>query len=384
MIGIVGGGPAGCFYASKEKLDDKIIFEADKEIGKPISCTGILTHSVNEILNMKKLKKDNPNIVVSRINKFKIISPNNKSIEIKQKQPDYIVNRTLFDQHLAKLAEDNGAVIKLNQKVLGYKKINQSIYKIKTIKETYNVNTIVAADGPNSIIAKQNNLLKRRKYAHGWQIRCKYPDLEEGTTIVHLGNNAFSWITPEDNKTARVGIIGNSSVEMKKAYRELIKPATKILENQSGLVPYYSRNFTLQQRNNDNLYKKNSLNKSNKENIFYLGDSAGMIKSTTFGGIIYGLKAAKILAEDKNNYEKIFQKKFSKELILSNLIRKFLDKMNIDDANYLINLFKEEKKRQLLGNIDRNYPSKFLCPLLLQNPNLIPFGIKLGLKALWK
>lgn len=384
MIGIVGAGPAGCFYASKEKSDEKIIFEADKEIGKPVSCTGILTHSVNELLNMKKLEKEKPNIVVSRLRKFRIISPNNNFIEIKQKHPDYIVNRTLFDKYLADLARDNNANIKLNEKVLGYKKIKKACYEIKTSKKKYNVNTIVASDGPNSIIAKQNNLLKRRKYAYGWQVRCKYPDLEEGTTIVHLGQKAFSWITPEDDKVARVGIIGNNSQYLRNSYKELIKPAIKILENQSGLVPYYSTSFPLQQRSTNKIHRKFSLNKEHRENIFYLGDSAGMIKSTTFGGVIYGMKAAEILASDKENYEKNFRKKFSKELLLSNLIRENLDLMNEKDSNYLVNVFKKEKKRQFLGNIDRNYPSKFLCPLLLRNPSLLSLGIKLGLKALWK
>lgn len=388
MIGIVGGGPAGCFYASKEVSDDKIIFESDKEIGAPISCTGILTHSINDLLNMKKLQRENSNIITSKLKKFKIVAPNNESITIKQKQPDYIVNRKIFDQYIASLAEENNTKIKLNEKILGYKKINKSTYKLKTTKSTYNVNTIVAADGPKSIIAKQNHLLNNRKYAHGWQIRCEFPDLEEGTTIVKLGNGAFSWITPENNRIARVGIIGPNTNEMKKAYKDLISPATKILENQSGLVPYYSSSFPLQQKINkiiqNKIYSKFSLHKTKKENIFYLGDAAGMIKSTTFGGIIYGMKAAELLAKDKDNYEKEFHKNFNKELITSNLIRKLLDNMSKKDANKLINIFKKEKKRQFLGSIDRNYPSKFLCPLLIKNSQLIPFGINLAFKSMWK
>ena len=388
MIGIIGAGPAGSYYSSIDNSDDKIIFEAKKEIGKPIACTGILTHSINDVLNMKKLKKEDPNIITSKLKKFIIIAPNGESITIKQKQPDYIVNRTLFDQYIANLAIENNTKIKLNEKVLGYKKINKSTYKLKTSKSSYEVNTIVAADGPNSIIARQNNLLINRKYARGWQIRCKYPNIEDGTTIVHLGNGAFSWITPESDKIARVGIIGEDTNSMKKAYKILKNKSIKILENQSGPVPYYSKKFPLQQKtivnNNHNISKNSFLNKTTKENIFYIGDAAGMIKSTTYGGIIYGLEAGKLLAKNKNTYEKEFHKQFNKELITSNIIRKLLDNVSKKDANQLVNIFKKEKKRQFLGSIDRNYPSKFLCPLLLNNPKLIPFGIKMAFKTLWK
>ena len=42
---IIGAGPAGCFYSSKEKHDDIDLFEEHKEIGRPFSCSGVLTGS---------------------------------------------------------------------------------------------------------------------------------------------------------------------------------------------------------------------------------------------------------------------------------------------------------------------------------------------------
>src|SRR3989344_6171094 len=115
MISVIGAGPAGSFYASKEK-NEVHLFEEHKEIGKPVACTGILTDAVENIIKVPE------KLIVSKIKRFKITGPNKKSIYIDLKKTNLVLDRAKFDQFLLEKALDNNAVLHLNEKFLGFKK----------------------------------------------------------------------------------------------------------------------------------------------------------------------------------------------------------------------------------------------------------------------
>ena len=71
MISVIGAGPAGSFYASlAAKKDDVYLFEEHKVVGRPVACTGILTDNVSDVI---KIPKD---LILNKIRRFKIVSPN--------------------------------------------------------------------------------------------------------------------------------------------------------------------------------------------------------------------------------------------------------------------------------------------------------------------
>jgi geranylgeranyl reductase family protein len=366
MISVIGAGPAGSYYSSLAAKNNEVhLFEEDKIIGRPVACTGILTDNINTILNI--IPKD---LILAKIKKFKIIAPNGKSIYIELKKPDIVLDRAAFDKYLFAKAEDSGAKIHLNEKFLGYKKIdayngnknkNNNQYMIKTSKSMYDTDMIVGADGPNSIVARSAGMFKERKFIQGLQVRAKYPELEEGTIIIHLNLGEFSWIVPENDKIARVGVVGVNSTELHEAYKKLISNA-KIIEHQSGIIPLYNPQ---QQLHKD------------KENIFLIGDAATQVKATTYGGILYGLHAGKLLSENKEAYEKKFNKTLGKELRLSLKMRELMNSMNDKQANGLIDIFQKKVNSKILSEHDRDYPSKFIMRLMLREPRLwkLGFGI---------
>ena len=107
---VIGGGPAGCFYASQ--VSDVHIFEEHKEIGNPIACTGIITDSIHSVVKVKK------STLVSHISSFKITSPDGKSLSIPFKKKNPIFDRKLFDHHMLELAIDNGSKVHHVEKFL--------------------------------------------------------------------------------------------------------------------------------------------------------------------------------------------------------------------------------------------------------------------------
>jgi geranylgeranyl reductase family protein len=356
MISVIGAGPAGSFYSSLAAKNDEVhLFEEDKVIGKPVACTGILTDNINEII--QKLPKE---LILTKIRRYKIISPNGKFIYIDLKKPDIVLDRAAFDEYIFSKTKDSGVKIHLDEKFLGYKKIGKE-YIIKTNKESYTTDVLVGADGPNSIVAKSAGLFQQRKFIQGLQVRTKYSELEEGTTIIHLNMGEFSWIVPEDDKIARVGIVGKNSVKLHEAYKRLIGDA-KIIEHQSGIIPVYDPKQRLQKDN---------------ENIFLIGDSATQVKATTYGGILYGLHAGKILSENKDTYEKRFNKTLGKELRLSLKMREWMNFMTDKDANTLIEIFQKDSNNKILAEHDRDFPSRFVIKLMLKEPRLWKLGFNI-------
>jgi len=220
---------------------------------------------------------------------------------------------------------------------------------------------IVGADGPLSSVAKSANIYGNRKFIQGFQVRAKYPNLEEGTTIIHLNLGEFSWIVPEDNKIARIGVIGVNSAKLRSDYQKLIKNAT-IIEHQSGIIPLYN--------------PKQQLRK-NKEDIFLLGDAATQVKATTYGGIIYGLLAGQYLSENKDSYKKRFNEKLGKDLWMSLKMRNLMNHMDDKQANELINIFEKQTNSKILSENSRDFPSKFIVQLLMKEAKLwkLGFGI---------
>ncbi len=354
MISVVGAGPSGSFYAWKEKTlnkSDVHLFEEHKVVGKPVACTGILTDSVNSIM---KVPKD---LIVSKINRFKIVAPNGKSIYIDLKKTNMVLDRARFDQFLFNKAEDAGVNVHLGEKFIGYKK-RDTHYQLKTSKKTYDAGMIVGADGPRSPVAKAAGLYGDRKFIWGWQARARFPKLEEGTTEIRLDLGEFSWIVPEDRHIARVGVLGLKNQRLLKDYKKLLG-ASKIIEDQSGLIPLYN--------------PKQQLRKG-KEDIFLLGDAATQVKATTYGGIIYGLISGGYLAEDKETYVKRFNEKLGKDLWISLQMRDLMNHMKEEQANELIEIFQKQNNAKILAEHDRDFPSKFIVQLLMKEAKLWKLG----------
>ncbi|MEM4710484.1 MAG: NAD(P)/FAD-dependent oxidoreductase [Candidatus Woesearchaeota archaeon] len=362
MISVIGAGPAGSHYALNERIindSDIHIFEEHKLVGKPVACTGILTDSVNSILKIPK------ELIVSNIERFKIVAPNGKSIYIDLNKKNMVLDRAKFDQFLFSKAVDSGAKAHLGEKFIGYK-IKNNHYLLKTSKNIYETDMIVGADGPKSIVAKTAGLYGKRKFIWGWQARAKFPKLEEGTTEIRLDLGEFSWIVPEDKHIARVGVLGVKNKKLLNDYKKLLG-TSKIIEDQSGLIPLY-----------------NPKQKLRKENIFLIGDAATQVKATTYGGIIYGLIAGKYLAENKETYEKRFNEKLGKDLWISLKMRDFLNHMKEEQANELIEVFQKENNAKILSEHDRDFPSKFVVKLLMKEAKLWKIGFQIFTNKLTK
>ena len=97
MIAIIGAGPAGSYlaYLLAKKGHSVELFEEHPEVGNPIQCTGLVTHSIYN--TYKPLQE----VIVNRIDKVRIFAPDGRHISIRFREKNIVFDRRAFDVSLA-------------------------------------------------------------------------------------------------------------------------------------------------------------------------------------------------------------------------------------------------------------------------------------------
>ena len=199
----------------------------------------------------------------------------------------------------------------------------------------------------------------------GLQARVK---LEKDKDIyeVYLGSSFpgfLSWVIPESNNVVRIGMIsdGRHVSDFKRWLKAHMSRGQKsnILDYQGGLVPVYDPG-----------------ERTSKGHVFLVGDAACQIKNTTAGGIVPGLFAANALCDsilNNKDYEKEWRKKLGRELWIHYKLRRILDRFSDKDYNYLIELCKKDRVREILEGESREFPSRMMLRLILNKPRFLRF-----------
>jgi len=353
MISIIGAGPSGCILAyelAKEGFDVDI-FEEHKETGSPIQCTGLVTKELFDLVHLKK------EFLVNKLDAVQVIAPNKSSVKIKVNE--FLLDRHRFDNYLLKKAIDAGANIHFSHRFIEYNRQNkQAIFKSNNRIKKIKTNTLIGADGPLSQVAKSAGIYDNRKFFIGMQATVK-ADFEKQVYRAFFGNIApgfFAWIVPESHKTARIGLATRQNT--RQYFQKFLKGKGKIMEKQAGVIPLYNKTQIVQ-----------------KKNIYLLGDAATFCKATTGGGLVAGLKSAKILADcikNKRNYA-FALKKLRRQLWLHAIIRSTLDRFSTEDYNTLIKLINKPRIKMYLSSNSRENPKSLIIKLLLAEPRLLYF-----------
>ena len=350
MIAIIGSGPVGNYLAYLLKDKEVYIFEEHNKTGSPVQCTGVVSNYLSKIIDVKDFVKNT-------VSKVRFIEDNN-ILELNIKK-EFIIDREKFDQYLAKLAVKNGAKLFLKHKFLGYKKIGNKYEIFFENGKKYIADILIGADGVNSSVSKAAGLGKN-EFLIGMQARAKM-NKEKNVYEIYPKNDFFGWSVPEGNGIFRIGYAGRNNV--KEGFNNLLEKSNvkKIIEYQSGLIP---------------VYRKRRISNGN---VFLVGDSAGQVKNSTGGGIIIGLLAAKKLAEailENKKYENLL-KGINKELDYHARIRKILDKFSSRDYTELFDFLNKAKIKKIFNELDRDFPKGFIFKLLLNEPRLLKFAVKL-------
>ena len=297
---VAGGGPSGSFTAlSLAKHGVNVdVFEEHNEIGLPSHCPGHLSINGLKSLGLYPLPSG---IVENTFYGAVFHSPKGKGFTVRLFNPvTCSVNRSLFDKHLAEMAEKAGAQYHLDSRVES--PIVESGFVrgviVKQRGETGKVfaKIVVDAEGVSSRILRQAGLpsLNRGMLVNGVQAEVeRVKDIEPNMVEVFLGNEYapgfYAWLIPsKDGEKAKVGLATKTGNPKLLLQRFMLKHpvASKKLRIARILHAAFHP-----------IPLGGPIPKACSNGFLAVGDAASQVKPTTGGGVIFGLTCARVAAE---------------------------------------------------------------------------------------
>lgn len=297
-IAVVGAGPCGSLAAlTATKRGAKVtVFEEHPTVGVPSHCAGHL--SLN---GLKHLGLTLPSSTVENMFKSAVfVSPSGKQFSVSFPSPvTCVVNRELFDQHLAKMASDVGVRYFLNSRVEALIREKTTIKGVIIGKqdetEEISSNIVINAEGVASRILKNAELnpLNSKMLVKAVSAEIdNVKDVENDRVEVYLGNRIasgfYAWLIPKKDGTARIGLAtnhGNPKQYLEQfIYNHKVSKAKfrrcKVLRLAYHAIPLGG-----------------PISRTYAHGFLAVGDVASQVKPTTGGGVITGLACARIAGE---------------------------------------------------------------------------------------
>lgn len=306
---VVGAGPVGCYTAQllKHYGYNPIILEEHPEVGKPVSCAGIVGRGIFEEMRLPVSRKS----VVNTIDGAKV-SYQETSFELRRPGVALIVDRSSFDQEMSQKLE-----IEFNTELHDIHQIRDG-YLLKTNNGEYFADLVIGADGPNSRVRKSLGFISDMKLYRGYQYRVKMPlERTDQVTVSYIKPfSLFTWLIPEGDGVVRIGTICNNPYQELNQFMEKNGLKGEIIEKNAGAIPVGNCELV-------------------RGNAALVGDAACQIKPITSGGIYYGMKSAELLVDSIREgnlaqYAARWSEEFEQEMKVCLLLRYILENMGDD------------------------------------------------------
>jgi len=282
-VAIVGAGIVGTYLAWRlaRKGLEVSVFEQKENIGGKV-CSGLISRRLWHFF------PENKNLVENEIKSANVHFPE-KDIEIKFSPHMLVIDRKGLEEYAAVLAKEAGVKIFSGMKVANVLHVRgkkpQIVLERNNKKAFLEFDYVIGCDGAYSVVRKS---LRLREPKMRLGILCfgkAKKNQAQDAAEVFPTKNGFSWIIPRGSGEAEYGTL-EKPAEAKKIFEQFckkqkIKPE-KIL---AAAVP-------------------EGLVLSNHSRIALCGDAAGLTKSWSGGGVIWGLTAAHMLARDFPNLKK--------------------------------------------------------------------------------
>ena len=375
---VVGAGPGGSIAAktAAEKGLDVLLIEKRQEIGVPVRCAEGVSKE-----DLEKFVKPDKRWIAAEIEKAWIFSPDETKIELSAEKAGnevgYVLERKIFDRHLARLASKAGAEVRVKTSAVGLKRENGIVrLKIRSLGREEEVTTkiVIGADGIESKIGKWSGIdttLKLSEIESCVQYLMTNIEFESDVTYFWVGKKfapgGYIWLFPKGEDAANVGIGVMPSIAEKKAKEYLDEfvrkkfPEGEIVEVVVGGVPI-----------------NGGLKSAVADNVMLVGDAARFADPITGGGIINAMKSGyyagitayeAVVVEDYSakflkKYDERWKNDFGKKLERNKKIQEKLLKMDDETFNKIAKSLEgmkieEFSVKRLVLEVFKKYPKLF-------------------------
>lgn len=313
---VVGAGPAGSMAAKTcaENGLEVLLIEKRQEIGTPVRCAeGISKQGLKRFVEIDK------KWIAAEVIGAKIYAPDGTEItmaeEMAGNEVGFVLERKIFDRHLARLAAKAGAEVLVKTAFVSFERQGEKLkVKMRRMGEDWEVETkiLIGADGVESRVGRMAGIirtLKKSEIESCAQYLMSNVEIDEKYTYFYIGNEiapgGYAWIFPKGNGCANVGIgiLPSKAKRNAKYYLdkfiEKFDIKGKIVELVCGAVPVYGE-----------------IDTAVSDNIMLAGDAAYHSDPITGGGIANALSAGylagKVACEafEKKNFSAEFLRKY--------------------------------------------------------------------------
>lgn len=356
---VIGAGPAGSSAAKHAAKNgaNVILMDRKSEIGSPKRCAEGVSDK-----GLKSLGIDlNPRWIARQLDGVRLVAPNSTDVWLTSDKVDLpeagcILERKVFDKHMAMDAAREGAKILIKTLAVGMQKNDEGyLVDVETLGETYQIQTkiVIAADGPETKVARWAGLKtapKAKDMESAVQFEMVGVEMEDNNCIeFYFGSVApggYAWIFPKGDDIANVGLGILNTLTDKSALEYLLDfiktcPVTKNaqpVELNVGGDPVGG----LTKRMYD-------------DNLLVVGDAAGQVNPLTGGGIISGMTggmlagkvAAEAIAENDcskkklKKYDDICREEIGKSMTKYLKVKDYLMTLSDDELNKIADAFKD-------------------------------------------
>ena len=381
---IIGAGPVGSTVAEiiGREGHKVLILEEHSEVGSPIHCTGKLSVNAFKELNLEMEG------IINEVKGANFYSPNGQLFHLERNDTQaYILDRKIFDEKLAEKAMKVGVKILTEARAMKFIVTKEGVNVIFTHKgdtKKLKVRIVVGADGANSIVARRMGLYSKKssKIRIGIQKEVfGINNLQSRIVELFFGKNYapgfFAWIVPIGNAKARVGLaLRPHLVERPKKYLDKFIRTHPIIKEKFEGCSFNKAKVHI-------IPTGGALHQTVSEGVIIVGDAAGQIKSTTGGGLYYGMLCAKIAGKtisksldasskgilSKNSlleYQRLWKARLDKEIKISTKLRDFLTSLTDGEINYLFKLIIAHPHifKEIVAKGDIDWQSKIASKVL--------------------
>jgi digeranylgeranylglycerophospholipid reductase len=386
-VAVIGAGPCGSFTALKlAQLGLSVrIFEEHEQIGFPSHCPGHLSIKGLKELGLYPLPTE---IVEHTFDGANLYSPKGNEFSVNFPSPmTCVVNRALFDKHVAKQAEDAGAMYHLNSRIdsliVEKDAVKGVTFRQNGKTEKKRASIVVDAEGISSRILRQTGLLglNPRMLVNGVEADVQnVKDTDTNKVDVFLGKDYapgfYAWLIPKRNDEANIGLATRSGNPAELLQRLMLRhPVASKKLRVARITQVRVHPLTL----------GGPIQQACSNGFLAVGDAASHVKPTTGGGVVFGMTCARIAAEiayeaiEKNDvsprflhsYDMRCRKMFGFDVKFMIRMRKTLDAMSDAQLDRIVKLSsKLGLARTLRGVRDVDFQGKTLLHTL-PNPRML-------------
>lgn len=384
---VVGGGPCGSFTALNlaKQGADVAVFEEHSEIGVPSHCPGHLSIKGLKKLGLYPLLAE---IVENNFYGVVFHSPKGTNFSIRFSQPiTCVVNRVLFDNHIAEIAREAGVHYHLNSRVESLI-IEDGFVKGVIVRKNggnkeFLANIIVDAEGVFSRILRLAGLscLNRYMFVNGVYAEVEnVKNINIDTVEVFFGKDYasgfYAWLIPKQDGKAKVGLAAKTGNPHELFQKFMLKHPSASKKLQTAKILQISFHpLTL----------GGPIEKAYSNGFLVVGDAASQVKPTTGGGVIWGMTCAQIAAKvayealSKNDFSSTALSKYQMQcrgvlgfdVNVMLKIRKMLDDMSDENMETAISFLKKFKLGETLQSFkDIDFQGQSLLRLL-RSPKML-------------